>query len=432
MTISTRAQLVRFSLYGFLKNQRYHEPFFVLALREQGLSFLDVGLLVGVGSICVNVFEVPFGAIADVYGRRKCLMLALFAYIVAFGLFGAAPGLPWLFVAILAYSVGEAFRGGTHKAMIFDWLRAQGREAEASDMYGYTRSWSKRGSAASAAIGAVIALSAGSFTAAFWWTAIPYVMNAVNLAGYPAVLDRMGAGVGITGVIRATWRGVRSAVTLAPLRRLLLESMVFEGTLRLSATYLQPLVQISAVGLIAATSLASATTEFQATVVAAGVVYFVLGIVEAVASGRAGSFSRHAGGDAAAVRRLWILHLVCGVVMLVALTLGSAAVAIAMFVVQHGVGRNLFRALQLARYDARCPPELAATVLSLESQSHALLVAVAAPLVGWLVDRTSAGGEDPRALWPAAALGVVGAAAFVVGMTIHSRRRRSHGISDSK
>lgn len=421
MTTSTRAQLVRFSLYGFLKNQRYHEPFFVLALREQGLSFFDIGLLVGVGSLCVNAFEVPFGAIADVYGRRKCLLFALFAYILAFGLFGAAPGLPGLFVAIIAYSVGEAFRGGTHKAMIFDWLRAQGRESEASDVYGHTRSWSKRGSAASAVIGAAIALIAGTFTAAFWWTAIPYVANAVNLAGYPKVLDRTGAGVGIRGVVRATWEGVRSAVTLAPLRRLLLESMVFEGTLRLSATYLQPLVQISALGLLAATSFASTTTDFQATVVVAGVVYFVLGLVEAMASARAGSFSRYAGGDPAAVRRLWILHLGSGVILLAALLYGLASLAIVIFVIQHGAARNLFRALQLARYDATCPPELAATVLSLESQSHTLLVAIAAPLVGWMIDHGSAHADDPRAMWPVAALGVLGAAAFVVRLAFRSR-----------
>ncbi|MBC8071178.1 MAG: MFS transporter [Deltaproteobacteria bacterium] len=406
--------LARFSLYGFLKNQRYHEPFFVLALREQGLSFLDIGILVGFGSICVNALEVPFGAVADVYGRRRCLLLALAAYVIAFALFGAAPGTPLLFVAMLAYSVGEAFRGGTHKAMIFDWLRAQGREAEASEVYGFTRSWSKRGSALSAVIGAVIALAMGSFSAAFWWTAIPYVLNAVNLAGYPAALDRAQPGASLRQVVRATWDGVRSAVRFAPLRRLLIESMLFDGSLRVSAAYLQPLVQISAIGLLAAGATADAASEFRITVIAAGVVYFVLGLVEAFGSARAGAFSRRAGGDAAAVRQLWFLHLGSGVILLASLVLGSAVLAIAMFVVQYGLARNLFRAAQLARYDAQCPPELAATVLSLESQAQALLVAIAAPLVGWMIDRAGAPVDDPRALWPTAAIAVVAALVFVV------------------
>ncbi len=400
----------RFSLYGFLKSQRYHEPFFVLALREQGLTFLDIGLLVGAGSICVNVLEVPFGAIADVYGRRRCLALGLVAYIVAFALFGAALGLPWLFVAMLAYSVGEAFRGGTHKAMIFDWLRGQGREREASEVYGRTRSWSKRGAAASAAVGAVIVLALGSFTAAFWWTAIPYVVNIVNLAGYPRTLDRTGHAVGLRAVVRATWQAVRAALTLAPLRRLLVESMVFEGTLKVTASYVQPLVQIWAVGVVAATALGNAATEFEGTVIAAGLVYFVLGLVEASASTRAGAYSRRAGGDAGAVRRLWIAHALGSTALLVTLLLGRTALAIAVFVVLYGVARSLFRAVQLARYDTQCPPELAATVLSLESQAQALLVALVAPLVGWIIDRTSMGGVDPRGLWPAVVVGIVAVA----------------------
>jgi MFS family permease len=377
--------LARFSLYGFLKNQRYHEPFFVLALHEQGLSYLDIGLVIGVGSIAVNALEVPFGAVADVYGRRRCLVVALVAYIAAFALFGMALGLGPTFVAILLYSVGEAFRGGTHKAMIFDWLRAQGREAEASEVYGFTRSWSKRGTAIGAVIGAVIALSAGSFTAAFWWTALPYVANIINLVGYPRELDRGGAEVGALAVVRATWRGVRSAVQLAPLRRLLAESMVFEGTLRVAATWLQPLVQLWAVGMLA-TGVLGSSSDFRVTVIAAGVVYFVLGIVEAVASAHAGSFSRYAGGDAAAVKRLWFAHVIGVAALVAALATGAIAIAIVLFVALNGAARNLFRTVQLARYDAQCPPELAATVLSLESQAQAILVAIGAPLVGWLVD----------------------------------------------
>lgn len=376
--------LARFSLYGFLKNQRYHEPFFVLALHEQGLSYLDIGLVVGVGSISVNALEVPFGAIADVYGRRRCLVLALVAYIAAFAIFGMALGLGWAFVAIVLYSIGEAFRGGTHKAMIFDWLRGQGREGEASEVYGFTRSWSKRGSAVSAIIGAGIVLAAGSFSAAFWWTAIPYVANIANLVGYPRELDRGGAEVGALAVVRATWRGVRSAIQLAPLRRLLAESMVFEGTLRVAATWLQPLVQLWAVGLLAAGAIGG--DDFRVTVIAAGVVYFVLGIVESMASARAGAFSRRAGGDAAAVKRLWLVHLVGSAALVVALAFGAIAIAIVLFVALNGAARNLFRSVQLARYDAQCPPELAATVLSLESQAQSILLAIGAPLVGWLVD----------------------------------------------
>ena len=67
--------LRRFSLYGFLKNQQYYAPFIILAFREKGLSFFAIGLLVGFRELCVNIMEVPTGAIADLYGRRRSMIL---------------------------------------------------------------------------------------------------------------------------------------------------------------------------------------------------------------------------------------------------------------------------------------------------------------------------------------------------------------------
>ena len=76
--------LFRFSLYGFLKNQRYYEPFLILAFREKGLSFFQIGLLIGFREICINLFEVPSGALADLYGRRRAMILSFSAYILSF------------------------------------------------------------------------------------------------------------------------------------------------------------------------------------------------------------------------------------------------------------------------------------------------------------------------------------------------------------
>ena len=61
--------IVRFSLYGFLKNQRYFEPFLLLALIQMGLSFFDIGLLIAFRELATNVMEIPSGAIADLYGQ---------------------------------------------------------------------------------------------------------------------------------------------------------------------------------------------------------------------------------------------------------------------------------------------------------------------------------------------------------------------------
>ena len=90
-----KAMLFRFSLYGFLKNQTYFEPFLILAFREKGLSFFQIGLLIGFREVCVNLFEVPSGAVADLYGRRRAMIFSFLAYIASFLLFGFAAHRPF-------------------------------------------------------------------------------------------------------------------------------------------------------------------------------------------------------------------------------------------------------------------------------------------------------------------------------------------------
>ncbi|MBN2312661.1 MAG: hypothetical protein JXM79_01950 [Sedimentisphaerales bacterium] len=110
--------LFRFSLYGFLKNQRYFAPFILLAFLEKGLPFFQIGVLFGFRELCINLFEIPSGALADLHGRKKTMILSFFSYTVSFVLFALSAHYLHLFFAILFFSIGEAFRAGTHKAMV--------------------------------------------------------------------------------------------------------------------------------------------------------------------------------------------------------------------------------------------------------------------------------------------------------------------------
>ena len=193
--------LFRFSLYGFLKNQRYFEPFLVLAFLDKGLSFFLIGLLIAFREATVNILEIPSGAMADVWGRRSAMMVSFASYIVSFAIFGAAEGAPALFLAMFFFGVGETFRTGTHKAMIFAWLRLEGRTGEKTKFYGYTRSWSKFGSAVSVVLAAVFVVVSDSYAYVFYLAIIPYVLGIVNFLGYPRALDGLNQQtlVGVAG-----------------------------------------------------------------------------------------------------------------------------------------------------------------------------------------------------------------------------------------
>ena len=405
--------LLRFSLYGFLKNQRYFEPFLVLAFLEAGLTFAEVGGLIALRELATNLLEIPSGAAADVWGRRRALTVSFGAYLISFLVFGLA-GSPAMFIpAMLLFSVGEAFRTGTHKAMIFAWLQEEGRTGEKTAVYGYTRSWSKLGSAVSVVIGAVCVFWLQRYSVVFLLAAIPALLSIVNVLGYPASLDgvRTGAASPRAELVH-TRTAVRDAVRRASLRRLLLETMGFEGLFRASKDYLQPLlaaVAITAIGPLVTGGL----TDIQRTTLLIGPVYVVLHLASSAASRRAHRVVSAAGGEEPAARWIWLLSGGLFAVLALSQLVGFATASVVVFVLLH-VLQNIWRPILISRFDAHGSDTHAATTLSIESQAQRLAAIIIAPVLGLIIDTTAGGGLSDWSggpLWPIGVLGMLIAAA---------------------
>lgn len=385
--------LFRFSLYGFLKNQTYFEPFLILAFREKGLSFFQIGLLIGFREVCVNLFEIPSGAVADLYGRRRAVIFSFSAYIVSFLVFGFGGSLAALFAAMFAFALGDAFRSGTHKAMIFDWLRGQGREGERTRVYGLTRSWSKMGSAVAVVISAAFIFSGAGYSDVFLLAVIPYLLGIVNILGYPAELDgahRRGAhreGANRMGAkLAAVFGHLRGALRLTfaepPLRRIVGESMSFEGTYKAAKDYIQPVIQQMALGLV----VLGAWEGRQRVAVLAGGVFFALHLLSSAASRVGYRLSAAAGGEERAARLIWAGVCALYAVLAAGLAMGRMEVAAAAFIGLAGA-QGLWRPILISRIDARGGPEAGATVYSIEAQAKSLFAMALAPAVGFAVDR---------------------------------------------
>ena len=147
----------RFSAYGFLKNLRFFEPFIILIFRDAGLSFLQIGLLYSIRDMANNLLEIPTGVFADTFGRRKAMVLAFSAYIVSFIVFFAFEGFSIYALAMIIFAFGEAFRSGTHKALILEYLNLNNILDQKVAYYGRTRGASQLGSAFNALIAASVA-----------------------------------------------------------------------------------------------------------------------------------------------------------------------------------------------------------------------------------------------------------------------------------
>ncbi|GAB4277449.1 MAG: hypothetical protein Kow0092_33240 [Deferrisomatales bacterium] len=414
----------RFSLYGFLKNQQYYEPFLVLAFLQMGLSYTLIGAVIGFRDAVVNLMEIPSGALADLWGRRRSMLVSFGAYIVSFlllggtgtaatsGALGTGALVFLLLLAMAFFGVGEAFRTGTHKAMIFSWLRLQGRTGERTRVYGYTRSWSKIGSAVSVVLACGFVLWSREFVAIFYLSAVPYVLNIVNVAGYPAALDGGRAGKVSLGQVLAHLRqALGETLRRAPLRRLVAESMGFEGFFKAAKDYLQPVLQQAAVPVAASLFAGVALDEVQRPVILVGPVYFGLFLLSAAASRKAHVLVRARGHEEGAARTLWLATLLVLAAMAPAMYWGAHALVIAGFVELHLL-QNVWRPILIARVDAHCREASGATVLSVESQAKSAATMVLAPALGAAVDWVQSRGLGATPFWPLALVGAVIALGF--------------------
>ena len=183
-------QYFKFCMYGFLKNLRFFDAFFILFLVEKGISFTQIGLLYAVREIITNLFELPSGILADTFGRKQALALSFILYISSFTLFYLFQNFWFFLIAFIFFGLAEAFRSGTHKGMIMDYLKLIGMENQAANYYGHTRSWSQKGSALSALAAGIIVLNGGSYESIFLYSILPYVLNFVLILSYPKSLNR--------------------------------------------------------------------------------------------------------------------------------------------------------------------------------------------------------------------------------------------------
>lgn len=405
--------IVRFSLYGFLKNQRYFEPFLLLAFLDKGLDYLAIGLLISIREFTVNLAEIPSGSIADVFGRRGSMVLSMAAYLVSFLVFGFASSFGWLVVGMVLFGIGEAFRSGTHKAMIFAWLREQNRLDERTKIYGYTRSWSKYGSAVSVIIAAVLVFATESYRVVFFVSMIPYAVGMINLATYPASLEPPRPESSSLHEVLTHLRGaLASSWQRIALRSLAIESMGFEGMFHAAKDYLQPLLAAVALTHLGSLAVTADLGESQRTSLLVGPVYIVLYVLAAVASRRSHTLAERAGGDEAG--SYWVRWANVAVyALLFAAALGHVPpLMIGGFVALH-VLQNLWRPMLISRYDTHGDERHGATLLSIESQARRLATMVLAPVVGFGVDRWG--------FWP---IGLVGLAVALGLVAVTSNRPR--------
>jgi len=379
-TFTKNVQYAKFCAYGFLKDLRFYEPFMLLVFLDKGLSYLEIGTLYATRELLINITEVPSGIFADSVGRRMTMVFSFLAYILAFITFYFADRFEILLLAMIAYAFGDAFRTGTHKAMIFDYLRLNGWEDQKTYYYGHTRAWSQRGAALSALIAALLVLYQGSYAPIFLFTVIPYVINVFLILSYPKTLDGKRhphdkhVGREFVFVLRSL---VASMKSLAMVRTIASQAL-YSGYYKASKDYLQPLLQTLALSL----PIFLALEDQQRTALVVGIVYSILYATTAFASSKSGSFAARFTTLAKPLNLTLIIGISLGLVSGLLLHLSSVVLAVVLYLGIY-ILENLRKPMGIAYVSERLDQASLASGLSVESQAESLFAAAIALLLGW-------------------------------------------------
>ncbi len=379
----------RFSLYGFLKNLRFFDPFILLIFRSYGLSFLQIGILYSIRDIATNFLELPTGILSDSFGRRKAMVSAFIAYIVSFVILYYFRDFGFLALAMVFFAFGDAFRTGTHKALILEYLKINKISDLKVAYYGLTRSASQLGSALNALIAAGLVFYTGNYRIMFLASTIPYALDLINLATYPKELDgeiTPVKGREIWTRLDSTLKGFFKTIKDGAAVKVILNSASLTAAFKSTKDYLQPMVSGFALSILLFTTLEETRRE----AILIGVVYFVIYLLTSLASRRAYHFSNRFSNISRAVNITYLigigLLIIAGLMAAIDLELIAVICFIGMFLLN-----NIRRPINVGIISDQISSRVMASGLSTETLLTTIFSALFAPLLGFMVDKIGLG-----------------------------------------
>jgi len=143
----------------FFSGLLFFLPILTLYYEESLFNATNVAIIYSVQGFALALFEVPTGAIADLFGRKNTLILAYILRFAALFFLYFGSSMTLFIIYSLIKSLGRSLASGTDKAMVYDILKAEKKEKIYKKVIGnYEATW---------AIGATIGSIIGGYLATF-------------------------------------------------------------------------------------------------------------------------------------------------------------------------------------------------------------------------------------------------------------------------
>jgi len=153
---------------AFTSNLVFFLPVMTLFFQQVVNSITLVALIFSIQAITSILFEIPTGAFADLFGRRKTLIIRSFLTVIAVTFLAISTNFLMLVVFSFIFALKNALGSGTDQAMLYDTLNQLGRKEEYKKIQGRLGTLTY--------VGAIVGSVAGGFMASYF-IRLPFLLT---------------------------------------------------------------------------------------------------------------------------------------------------------------------------------------------------------------------------------------------------------------
>ena len=134
--MSVHPNIPRLYIIKIAKWFMLYMPIVVLFYESNGLKMKDIMMLQAVYSIVIVILEIPSGYLADVWGRKRTILLGAIMGVTGFMMYGLSYGFWGFLVAEVILGIGQSCVSGADSAMLYDSLMERNKQSKYSRFEG--------------------------------------------------------------------------------------------------------------------------------------------------------------------------------------------------------------------------------------------------------------------------------------------------------
>lgn len=351
-----------YKIYSIFNNLLILGPVITLFFIAKGLSFTEIFLLNSVASITTVAFEVPTGAISDYFSRKLSLFIGSLLCFTSLIIYIVGPSFIYMVFGEVIFAIGITFRSGTEQAMLYDSLKNNNREHDYAKIEGVARSYT------------FYAQALGSLVAGFLYEIniyIPFYVSAFFMIVAAAITLFYKEPYIEKTVHHETnyFKQIRNSFSYVyhnkKVVNVILFSVIFMYFYRVGFNYFQPYM-----------------VAVDIPVKFFGVIFFFFNIIAAYASKNADKFLKMT-----RPRSLLAVSLLLTISFFL-LSITKMWIGV-IFILMQQVARGLRVPVFQKYINKHIPSDKRATIISIQSLTHAIIIAIFAPLAGLLLDNSN-------------------------------------------